>query len=457
MHVESVAWVAEQKTLLYSLFYILALINYVKYIKLGREGYFSMSVMFGFLSILSKPMALSLPLNLLLLDWYLKRKDIDNIIKEKLFHGLYIVPITLFTYLRHARAAGNSLSEGMTLWVYSLGFYIKKFIFPHPLVPIYDLPFPINILTGPYLLHFFVVLTTLLFMWIHRSRRLLIFAFLFMFLSIFFLLRFDANVDLTLFADRFMYLPSLGLCVAFGYFLDTLLKKRKRWHVIAAILLVCNLGILGLLTNKQTRIWNNPFSLWHHELKYEPTCGAAYAMRATDYINQGNIVSGLRDLEKALTVWPDFAGAQFKYAQVLEQIGDEPKAVMYYGLSLKNDPLQKEAYNHLSLLYIKQKEFIKAVDLLERSVKYLPNNATAWFYLGTSHFYLKNYSMSLICLNRAIEIDPLITSAYLNRGHLMAMSGKWDAALSDYKRVLEQNKDDEQVKRLIEDILNSKK
>lgn len=456
MHVEAVAWIAERKTLLYSVFYLLAIIYHVKYIKLRRKGYLFLTVAFGFLSILSKPMALSLPLILLLIDWYLKRNDVSRIIFEKLVHSLYIVPITLITYLRHARMPGNNFLEGMTMWTSSLGFYIKKFIFPHPLVPIYELPIPVNILSGFYMSHFLVVLTTLLLCWIYRRQRVVVFAFLFMFLSIFFLLRFDVNTaaDLTIWADRYMYLPSLGVCLMFGYSLDIFLQRRKQWHSIVAGLMVCYLVLLGISTNKQTKIWNNPFTLWNHELKYEPASAIAYEKRATDYVNRGNMVASMRDLEEALRLRPGFARAQFKYGRLLDHIGEETKAVVYYDYALKNDPKLEDAYIHLSRLYIKQKEFIKTVELLERSLEYFPENAVIWGNLGTSYYYLMNYSESLACLNRAIEIDPRLTSAYLNRGRLMVMSGKWEDALSDYSKALELDKDNDEIKQAIEYILN---
>lgn len=109
-HVESVAWVTEHKDVLYAFFYILALLCYLRYLRVRKEapGYrrgwaFGLTLIFGFLSVLAKPMALSLPLVLFVLDWFFKRELTIRSCMEKMYCGLAIIPVAWITYVSQMR------------------------------------------------------------------------------------------------------------------------------------------------------------------------------------------------------------------------------------------------------------------------------------------------------------------------------------------------------------------
>jgi len=98
MHVESVAWVSERKEVLYSCFYLLSIISYLKYLDLSKKRFYCFSILLGFCSILSKSMALSLPLILFVFDWLKGRKMTRKVIYEKLPYFAYIIPVAFITY-----------------------------------------------------------------------------------------------------------------------------------------------------------------------------------------------------------------------------------------------------------------------------------------------------------------------------------------------------------------------
>jgi len=124
MHVETVAWVTERKGLLYSLFYVMSLFFYAGYIQKGKKQNYFLSLLCGLLSILSKPIACSLPLILFLLDWFFKRRVNKKLLIEKIPYFLYVIPITFITYHMHARIPGRSVGEGFLTFTWSLTFYI---------------------------------------------------------------------------------------------------------------------------------------------------------------------------------------------------------------------------------------------------------------------------------------------------------------------------------------------
>ncbi len=127
LRVESVTWITERKDVLYGFFYMLAVLQYWDYAKSGKRNSYLLSLIFGFLSILAKPMALSLPLILLLCDWWMGRGWKRNIFFEKIPYAVIIIPITWITYALNARNPIQSVGEAILLWVWC---FKKTFLGP---------------------------------------------------------------------------------------------------------------------------------------------------------------------------------------------------------------------------------------------------------------------------------------------------------------------------------------
>jgi len=162
MHVESVAWVTERKDVLYSFFYMASLLSYSRYLDFTKSTpsiqnkklirFLVLTTIFGILSMLAKPMALSLPFILLLLDWFHGRKFGRDAIVEKIPLCLFIVAITWLSYVAHARIPGKGVLEGVLIWSWTFVFYLRQFVLPVTLVPVYQLPKPVVFLNPEYLL-----------------------------------------------------------------------------------------------------------------------------------------------------------------------------------------------------------------------------------------------------------------------------------------------------------------
>ncbi|HQP10435.1 MAG TPA: hypothetical protein PKV41_03540, partial [Candidatus Omnitrophota bacterium] len=223
MRVESVAWITERKDVLYAFFYMAALVSYSKYLDFTNStpalqikrnyGFLVLTVMLGILSMLAKPMALSLPLILLLMDWFHERKIGREAILEKIPLFAIIAGIAWLSYAAHARIPGKSIAEAPLIWIWTFVFYLRKFVFPAVSVPIYYLPQPVTLSHFEYLsaVMIFGFLAFVIFRW--RKQDWLVFAMAFYLLSIFFLLRYDETPEgPNIVADRFMYMPSLGFC-----------------------------------------------------------------------------------------------------------------------------------------------------------------------------------------------------------------------------------------------------
>lgn len=278
IHVESVAWVSERKDVLYSIFYLAAILSYFDYSRTKKTSYYFSSFLFMILSLFSKSMALSLPLILLLIDHYSGRRINFVVLAEKIPFFIAASLISGITYLMNARPSIFHFPESILLWIWSGWFYIQKFFFPASLIPLYDRPFPVSLLTPGYFQAIVASFILLLLLLIIKNKWLR-FGVLFYILSIFFLWRFDVY-DNTIVADRFMYLPSLGFCLMFGASFDFLVKKDSAVRYCTVIIAAGLIALFLSLTSVQASHWKNAWTLWTWVLEHRPGLYYAHFNRA---------------------------------------------------------------------------------------------------------------------------------------------------------------------------------
>lgn len=270
--VESVAWVTERKDVLYAFFYMAALLAYLRYRKTEDQRFYGLAILLFFLSMLSKAMALSFPLILLLCDWYQGRKFDKKVLLEKIPFFLVAAGIAAITYVKFVRVPVYAYYEALMIWPWTLVFYIKKFFYPGVLIPIYDVALPVSITNPEYLFAFVVLFALIVLLIFGRKHRWFLFSFGFFFLSIFFLLRLDYGFDSQIVADRFMYLPSLGFSLLIAFFLERIsrsdLLSRKLVQCAAGVLLVGILCSFAVIARYQCRAWRNDDTIWSHQAAY---------------------------------------------------------------------------------------------------------------------------------------------------------------------------------------------
>jgi len=418
MHVESVAWVTQRKDVLYSLFYLLSCWHFVGFLKSQRKTQFIWAVVFGFLSILSKPMAMSLPLVLCLLDWFVRGRMDRAFWLTKIPFALSIFPIAWITYAMNMRGVDLNLAHAPLVWLWSMSFYLIKFMFPQELLPLYELPVPVSLSNPAFMLAVLVALLAVAVVIIFRRHRLLILAFLWFFLSIFFLLRFDDKQDLSFVADRFMYLPSFGLCVLFGFSLDRCLAAGKKLR----LLLVGSVGIvfiaLGLAANEQTKLWGDEFALWSR-IKHFQSAAAQNHL--------GN-----------------YFLARLEY----------PEAIAYYDRSIAINPTYHKPYSNRGVARFRQGDYEGAIADFTKAILLHPKDAGG-AYTSRGYAYARQGQLDLAMTdyNTALMIDPENITAYLNRATIYKDRGVLELALRDMRTALSVDPDDADVKTNIEWLL----
>lgn len=436
MHVESVAWITERKDVLYAFFYMLALCCYWQYLSDRKPKLYLATIICGLLSILAKPMALSLPLIMLLLDWIKRRRFDKAMIMDKIPHFLYIVPIAWITYSLNARVPGENIFSGILIWIWTAMFYIHKFFFPAVLVPMYALPEPVSLSNPQYI--FAVILLGLIItvLVLKKRQRWLWVAVLFYFFSMFFLFRYDAVADKNIVADRFMYLPCVGICYALGHFLNCFLQNNSKYERPLQITLIVIAALLAGKTFNQTHIWHDSITFWTHELKYYPDNALAYGNRGEAYRDLGKFDLAMADFNKSIEVDPNYAESYNSRGQMHGMSGNTEAALQDFKRAIELNPRFDEAYNNIGIIYAMRNERGKALVHFEKAVEIDPYNLQANYNLGDLYYAKGNFDTAFEYFQKVLTIDPHSALGYNKRGLIYGIRKQYALALADLDRSL---------------------
>lgn len=441
LHVESVAWVTERKDVLYAFFYLLSLNSYWAYISSGKSRSYVWSAVFAALSILSKPMALSLPLIMLLFDWYKGRRFDARVWAEKIPHCLIVGSIALITYLFFARVPGETPQQAFLVWIWTFVFYIRKFLFPGLLLAVYNIPKPVTLFHPSYLGSLLAFAAFAAGLWRWRANRLLIFAFAFYIGSIFFLLRFDDTMDINVVADRFMYLPMTGFCLLFGVYAARFLQwaegRQERVKAAALICLLVLAGLLGARTFQQSRVWGDSIRLWSDVLRYYPDEFIALDHRAYAYGRAGEYEKSIADYTKAFAIHPDYAAGYNNRGIAYGVLGKKEEAGKDFRRALELDPGHVNTYYNRGVFHYKEGNFEEALADFSKVIELRPLHLEAWTNRGLIYLQRREYERALMDFNFVLSVHPSDFKALNSRAFLFWEQNMYYPALSDLDSLIE--------------------
>lgn len=367
LHVESVAWISARKDVLSGFFILLALIAYLRYASSTRKSsyYYSASLIFALLAMMSKPIAVTLPAILLILDYYpLKRKPaLKAIALEKIPFALG----ALFTAMMTLSAQTTTSAFTSGLWERALVsmrayvFYLKKMALPIDFAPFYPIV-PRPELTSPeYLVPLLVLLGLSAFCLIKRKNRVYTAALAFYLLT---LLPVIGMIQISshLAADRYMYLPSLAPFMLAGIgtaHMAALLNNSRKMIFISALALFT---FLAFVSKRQMHVWKDSVSLWSHEIEQYPYVYLAYNNRAVAFTQSGSYMQSIEDLKKSIILAPDFIPAYMNLAGVYKKIGKKNIAAEVYSSGLEVNIGHAELLFERGLTYNSMGEFARAAE-----------------------------------------------------------------------------------------------
>ena len=318
LRVESVAWVTERRDVLSGLFWLLAVLAYLRAPERSgqKSGAWKLASLLCFLvAVMAKSITVTLPVVLLVLDVYPLRRAGERPLRLLLEKTPYL-PIVLMGVGMALVAAPvtplNDLSFGqrVALSAYSVSFYIATTIFPSGLSPLYELPRSIDLVASRFLVPFITVATTTIVAFMVRRRWPGLLAAWMAYVVMISPVSGMLHRGLQLVADRYSYLSCLPWALLFGALVALVATRilagappRVVWR-FAAIASLCVLGVLPVLAWRQLPVWRNGEALWQHALTVDPDCSLCHLFYGQYLRNRERAPAALEHLSRAAELRP---------------------------------------------------------------------------------------------------------------------------------------------------------
>jgi tetratricopeptide (TPR) repeat protein len=444
MQVESVAWITERKDLLYTFFYLIALIQYIRFSDNKKYKYLFYTFVFFILSLFSKSQAVTLPIVLIVIDLY-KNADLKNkkIWIEKIPFILLsvIIGIIAISYSKSAFSEGMNytLFERIILSGNAFFLYLIKLIVPYNQSAIYAYPFKTGETSFISILFSILTLVYLYIIYFSYKRNKIVFWGLLFFLINITLMLQVFPVGIAYMADRFSYLASIGIFLLIAEFYFYILSVFPKFKNIFFAIALIYLHLLGLNTIVRNDVWANSITLWDDTIAKNPT-------EATAYINRGNANKKLNkfkdanaDYTKAIKINPKIPEAFFARGVLYASLNQTEEALNDYKSTLQINPKYIEANINLGNIYLNLREYSNALNEFNKVLNINKEYYKAYIGRGNVKMQLNDLKGALEDYNYAQNLKPDDAEIYYNRANANVSQGNLQAAIIDYNYAIKYN------------------
>lgn len=465
LHVESVAWIAERKDVLSAFFFFITLNLYRLYANRPSNSRYILALIAFSIGLMSKPMLVTLPFILILMDyWPLQRLScsINNEyvspiteIKNRNEHFIKImvekIPFFCLSFISciityYAQSRGGAIAK-IKLVPISFRFlnsliayanYIFKMILPLNLSVIYPLPDTITILHGLATGFLLFAISTISIRMGRRHPYLIVgwLWYIGMLVPVIGLVQ----VGRQSMADRYTYLPLTGLFIIVAWGVPSIIPKVRYRNMLLFIISVLLLVMYSLFTWFQIGYWKNSFTLFRHATQAIPKNHVAYNLLGSTYTQSGMLDEAIYIYSEALRISPDDEEAISGIGVALAKKGDLEGATSYFRKAVYLEPNSAECHSNLGFALSQQGQETDRIRHLLEAIRLQPGNpknAEIHFHIGTSFAAQGKIDQSIDHFVKAIRIKPNFVEAHYNLGVAHAKQGKWDQAIVSFSMALQ--------------------
>lgn len=413
LHVESVAWIAERKDVLSTLFWLLTMYVYSRYVATRTLGAYFLALGFFALGLMSKPMLVTLPFVLLLWDiWPLDRctERYSRLLLEKVPFLVLTVVSCIITY--YAQLHGGSVSVTIPLQFRAINAmvsywrYMADMFWPASLAVIYPLPTNVYLLQGILAAAGLLVISFICIRLRHGRPFLPVgwFWYLGTLVPVIGLVQVGEQSR----ADRYTYIPLLGLFILIAWGVPPLLKRLR---IPAAPLAVIVLAGLSACTFFQVRHWKNNFALFSHAARVVPDNHVAHLNVGSMLADQGRFPEAIGHYLASLKTQPGSSEVHGNLGKAYAESGDFTKALIHYGEALRLEPENADILFSQGMALAIQGKLDAAIDSFKKSLLVRPTSAETHYNLGVALIKTGHREDAVSHFTEALRINPKLDAA----------------------------------------------
>jgi len=488
LHVESVAWVAERKDVLSTFFWLLTMGAYVFYVERPELKRYLLALLFFALGLMAKPMLVTLPFVLLLLDyWPLGRLEIEKpllceyrksektdpphvkklnpkrkgsksedprktekqnfqqpaylqLVWEKIPFFVLSLASSIITYMAQQKGGAVGTYQSFPLSarignaLVSYFSYIEKMVWPKDLAVLYPHPgmLPPWQVLGAAL---FLVLTTFLILWTVRRVPYLTVGWLW-YLGTLVPVIGIVQVGVQSMADRYTYVPLIGLFIMIAWGVPDLLKKWPYQRVALGIVSVVILSLLTASTWMQVRYWANSAILYSHALGVTSSNYKVHNNFGNILKEQGKLAEAISHYSEALRINPNYSYAHNNLGLALQDQGKLAEAISHYSAALRINAQYAEAYSNLGTALREQGRFQEAIYYFTEAVLLKPELLKPYINLGETLAAQGKYGEAAEFYARALRINPELVEVHYNLGTILFSQRNTDEAIAHFREAV---------------------
>lgn len=426
LQLESVAWIAERKNLLYAFFFLTCIFFYIEYKNTQRIKFLFIVYVSFLCSLLSKPSAVVLPLVLMLIDLFIYKEAFKQSYKRYVLFLLLSIALGVLTLFAQEEAKflmnthNYPLLNKIGIFGYGFFHYISKFFVPVNLSAFYSYP---DNLTSVTITGFITLMIFgfLLYMLIKQKRYAVVFGLLFFVVNIILVLQVVPFGD-AITADRYMYLPIIGLTLCVIYLFDKLSLNKLLVFSIALVLSIASFA--------RSTLWKDSLPLFLNVLKTNPTSFIANNSLGVEYMERNDFAKSYQFLNKTVKLYPAYYKGYYNRGLLNGKTQNYDKAISDFSKAIQYKNYYKAYVGRANVYYI-LKDYPKAIADAKTVLKTDPNNLKAKIVLANSYDDLNQLDKAMNYYNQVMVLSQEDPNVYLRRAILFGKLSQFDRCLLD--------------------------
>lgn len=444
LHVESVAWIAERKDVLSAFFFMVTLITYTAYARSPSPWRYSLMAALFACGLMSKPMLVTVPIILLLLDyWPLRRFEdgditLSRLLLEKLpllLMAAAVGAVTIFIQ-RHGigseqialpwRIANAVVSSGIYLWQTIWPLNLAVF-YPHlgSKLPIWQIVVAVIPLAG-------ISIAALMF----RQTRPYFFCGWFWFVIMLLPVIGIIQVGDQAHADRYMYLPQIGFALAIVWGVEDLSRQWQSRTLILGSAAGVLIGFFVWRASVQTTFWRNSHSLWEHTLAVTTSNDLAHERLASAFLDEKRPDDAIVQAELALSIKSANAAAENDLGAALSRRGQAAEALKHFHNALQLDSGLSTVHYNIANALAATGATTEAITEYEKQLEINPDFAEAHNNLSLLLLRTGKIAEAEAHVARALALKPNYPDAHNNLAIVLSQSGRIEEAIGQWEKTV---------------------